>query len=786
MCNYVRLFIYLVLLTVFPVQATNWEALLQTETPTPMASEQASMLEAEVKKIPDPIFMDKADAITVKKLLDIVLEEQSNEITLFRTRLSAYRYTKNNDNWLQVESSYLTLASLNKSKQQLIELVDSNVRDRLIGFGPLGVTQFKQEFHLTQLNAQYIVYFQLRSFRELITNFFISPIPIIVAGFKVFLIYLALMWWLRNSTRLVKAFRVNVLDATPNPSIYVRFLWYISRANKAIALLIAISISLRVVAKIQSLQHIALLDIFVLWVLGGSIIISFILEFANRSKRSFNKKIIALRLSTIRRYVWSVIVAGVILQISMITLGKGTIYNWIYNLLYFWFILVTISVIRLWRDYIFQYIDNEQEKPIWVQWSFKQQNTFFLNIVATTLIAVWVLSQRVKFKLVSTLSQYTIFSQVLAYLFRIEVEKQTINDSEQQNLIRITNDDAFNYILPGSEESELIDYASNELKQLSKLLLTDNPALCVLSGERGIGTTTLLKQILYRTKNATTIYLNCPYSGYDEFLKQFHAALGLTEEEVTEAQILAHLRQSEVNYLVAIDNVQRLVKPMVGGLSGLINLSNLFRRSRKDHRVVMAIEKASWRFVDRARGERLLFDMVTFMPKWNEKQICALLDSRINRTLEHSLSFDGLAIPKQWDHEEINEEDRARQGFYRILWHYSDGNPTIALRFFRLSIRRNKETDAVVVRLFNAPESEELDKMPKPMLAILRSIVQLEIASPKELSECTQLTITEVIGTLRYFQSRGFIEWVEDKARLSDHWFRLITNVLDRQHLLVK
>ncbi|GAL36608.1 Cdc6-related protein [Vibrio maritimus] len=162
------------------------------------------------------------------------------------------------------------------------------------------------------------------------------------------------------------------------------------------------------------------------------------------------------------------------------------------------------------------------------------------------------------------------------------------------------------------------------------------------------------------------------------------------------------------------------------------------------------------------------------------------MDSRINQDDNCRVSFEGLAVPKQWDNDSESEEDRAKQGFYRILWHYSDGNPTVALRFFRFSLKRNKETDNVVVRLFHAPESEELDKMPKPMLAILRSIVQLESASPEDVSDCTQLTISEVIGTLRYFQSRGYIDWNEDKARISDHWFRHITNVLDRQHLLVK
>jgi hypothetical protein len=286
-------------------------------------------------------------------------------------------------------------------------------------------------------------------------------------------------------------------------------------------------------------------------------------------------------------------------------------------------------------------------------------------------------------------------------------------------------------------------------------------------------------------KNAEPIYLSCPYSGYGELLAHFAASLGL-EEDATEIQILAHLRKSDTTYLIAVDNAQRLVKPMVGGLADLIRLTNLLRRSKKNHRVVIAIEKASWRFVDRARGERLLFDLVTFLPRWTEKQIHQLLDTRINQADQKQVSFEGLVVPKQWDQEDVTEEERAKQGFYRILWHYADGNPTVALRFFRLSLNQDKDTGQVYIRLFRVPESQELEKMPKPMLAVLRSIVQLEIASPEVLSDCTQLSIAEVTGTLRYFESRGYIEWLEDKARVSDHWFRHITNVLDRQHLLVK
>ena len=780
------------LMASFSIHATGWQ---YEQEIVPKVNESAIKIDAEVSTIPDPLFMTHSDQRKVTQLLNAVENEQRNQIDIFSERLSTFVSGDSEDKqrmdeqrekaWFNVQSSYLTLNSINKSKQRLLELADNATRDKTTGFGPYGVIQFKQELRLTTLNAEYWLYLQFRSFRSLVDDLFISPIPVIWAGTKVFFIYLALMWWLSSSRKIIQLFKETVLDPNPKPSLLIRAIWYLSRAHKALAWLVAITFSLRVLAGIPSLQHLIFLEIFTWWLLGGSIAISFILEFAYRNSRSSSKETIALRLSTIRRYVWSAIVAGVVLQISIRTLGKGTIYYWIYSALFFWFVLVTISALRMWQKKIFESVMNIPERPLWVQWTITKKDVPLLNIIATAIAAGWILTHILKHRVISNLSHFTFFSQALAYLFKIEVAKQKSNSADNHQLTRVKGDAAFKYVLPGTHDSELINYAEAELKQLSKYLLTDSPALCVLSGERGVGTTTFLKQMLFKVKNAEPIYLNCPHSGYNELLAHFAVSIGL-EEDSTEIQVLAHLRSSQTTYLIAVDNGQRLVKPMVGGLSALIRLTNLIRRSKKNHRAVIAIEKSSWRFVDRARGERLLFDWVSFLPKWSEAQVQDLLNSRINQNEEHTISFDGLIVPKQWDQEDITEEERAKQGFYRILWHYSDGNPTVALRFFRFSLNRNKETNQILVRLFHAPESEELEKMPKPMLAVLRSIVQLEIASPDELSECTQLTISEVTGTLRYFQSRGYIEWTEDRAKISDHWFRHITNVLDRQHLLVK
>ncbi|MEI8656339.1 AAA family ATPase [Vibrio sp. Hal054] len=782
MQNLLRLFLMFWLVS---GQAAHAEWDVNNINTTPTANNNALEIEQQIKKLPDSLFMTQNEYLEVSRLLHSTLSLQSNNINNFSQALVAYRNQDDDFNWFNLEQSYLTQVSLTHSKQQLLRLADEHTRAEVTGFGPTGVLQFIQEWKVAQLSAEYLFYFQIRSFQSLIDDLLISPVPFIWSVCKVLFIYFLLVWWLRHSKRLIELFRNTYLKDKSEPSLWARIVWYASKANKAIAWLIAITFSLQVLAEIKSLQHLVYLEIFIWWIWGGSIAVSLILEFTYRTSHTSNKALMALRLSTIRRIVWTVIITGVILQLSMRTLGKGTIYYWILNTMYAWFFVMIVSVLNLWRERIFAYAEKASDRPLWVNWTISKKDAFAVRVFATTITLAWLLMHTLQYRLIAALSNYTFFSQALAYLFRIEVAKQNESISSDHNHVRIKGDEAFEYILPGSMDSELIDYAADEIKQLSRYLLTDSPAICVVTGERGIGTTTLLYTLLHKVKNAEPLYLNCPYSGYAELLELLALSLGL-EAESSEIQILSHLRKSEQTYLIAIDNAQRLVKPMVGGLNSLMKLTNLLRRSKKNHRVIMAIEKSNWRFVDRARGERLLFDWVTVLPRWNEKQMVNLLDSRINREIESPVSFEGLVVPRQWDQDDSSDDERAKQGFYRILWHYSDGNPTVALRFFRRSLNRNKETGVVNVNLFHVPDSQDLEQMPKPMLAVLRSIVQLEVASSEELSKCTQLSIAEVIGIVRYFQSRGYLEWAEDKARVSDHWYRTITNVLDRQHLLVK
>ena len=786
---------YAVLICLFSVMAVPVQAQAQWDFQnrnTKAISPKVQEVSSAIATLPETHFFTDDHYRQVKTLLTTTMEQQASLTLEFTAALDSYsqqkndRQQKNNSHWQQVERIKASLTQLNQNKERLLALADPLTRGLVTGFGPYGVTAFYAELTLTKLNIRYYISYQIRSFANLINDLTISPVPVIVVAIKVLLVFFSFQWWLRNSARLINDFKQSKLKGKKNPSLLVRLFWYLSRADKAIAWLLFITLTLRFISSLPSLQHLIFLEIFTWWILGGSIAVSFILEFISRNSRSNKSHIIALRLSTIRHYVWGVIGTGLILQISARTLGQGTSYAWIESFVYLFFATLTVLTLKNWKTTVFSQAEPLQPQPIWVQWAIKNQDQWFISLLGTACCAVWLMLRSLQHATLAILSQYAAFSHALAYLFRIEVAKQTIDAKEQASLTRIEDVTAFKYVLPGSETSPIIaDYADEELQELSRYLLTDSPAVCVLSGERGVGTTTLLRRILVQAETAIPIYINCPYDGYSALLPQLAMQLGLPED-ASERQILQYLRSCNEVYLLAIDSAQRLVKPKVGGLAELMRLTNLLRRARKSHRVVIAIEKSSWRFIDRARGERLLFDLVTFMPKWSEKQITELLASRISNVGDHAISFEGLVVPRQWDEDSLTEEERAENGFYRILWDYSDGNPTVALRFFRLSLHRDKTSDKVLVRLFKVPDSDDLESMPKPMLAVLRSIVQLEIASPVDLCECSRLSMAEVISTLRYFQSRGYIEWSEDKARVSDHWFRHITNVLHRQHLLVK
>ncbi|WP_095497235.1 ATP-binding protein [Paraferrimonas haliotis] len=754
-------------------------------------STQSIEVKEKIDSLPEPHLASKRDLSHAANLLSYTFSQVASQRGELSESLKSYHQLPSEQKqsaWEQIETQKLSLDSLNHSKAWLLKYVSSDINNRYTGFGPDGVRQLWQEVAVTQTIVRYQFIAQLRNLITFAQDLRVSPVPAILVVIKILLVFGVLKFWLKAGHNFVIS-RLELAKQHPRrkESLSTTFWRYANRIHKPLAWLIAIHIVLLILLELPGFSGLSYVDIIVRWSFTAVIVIKLVTEFASFHSHSNNiSGIVQLRMSTIKLWVWTGVFVGIILTSTKLSVNEGTIYSWVQSSMLLIFLVILVKTLVSWRSVVFQQVNKMEDAPPYIHWAIDHQKHWLLSPVATAIGMVVLIRQRLFFELYQNLSQYQMFKHALAYLFRVEVAKQSQIAEESQHMKRIKGDEAFNYIAPGHQDSTLVeDYGKEQLNELSRYVLANIPAMVMVCSERGLGLTTFLKRLLYRSKSEHGYYINCPHGGFNELLKAIKAELGMPED-ATEIELVKHLRKAEHRILLCIDNSQRLVSPKVGGLSELMKFTKLVRRGRNNHGVVLGIDQSTWRFIDRARGERLLFDKVLALPRWSEQQIADLLQTRIAKEGEHAISFAGLKLPKQWDEQDLTEEERAEMGFYRILWDYSDGNPTVALRFFRMSLHRDKTDDQVYVRIFKAPDAKELETMPKPMLAVLRAIVQLEVASAEELSDCTQLSFSEVLNTLRYFQNRGFIELLDDKAKISSHWFRYITDTLHNQHLLVK
>jgi hypothetical protein len=173
------------------------------------------------------------------------------------------------------------------------------------------------------------------------------------------------------------------------------------------------------------------------------------------------------------------------------------------------------------------------------------------------------------------------------------------------------------------------------------------------------------------------------------------------------------------------------------------------------------------------------------MNLWTEEQIAEFVELRCKEAGIQP-DFSKLVMPHQFDDAEYEtREERNQHGVYRILWNASDGNPVVAMRLWTDSLRVSPD-GGIVVSYPNPPATKELEKVNVTGLLVLRVIIQSGLANQQEIIDSLRLPEMEVAAALRLARSRGWIDEVDGRYRLTWKWFRSVTRVLSRQNLLVR
>jgi uncharacterized protein YjeT (DUF2065 family) len=693
-----------------------------------------------------------------------------------RTRLEAL---EDDVLWEAADALAQTVTALNRDRLAAIPLLSYQRRATVTGFGEEGLQQVTGALHQAYEMMRYRIAAAPRLVRRLFTAMREDPVqalrPLLIS-----LLFLgALIWWIRRGHQI----RRPEADSWDTPSTRQTLTRYVlERVWAPLGWLLFSAAALLFSGLSKVVPESRLLWPVVAWLAGGLLVVRLIDALIDwgqiRQPGKKQKANSPLRNRSLRLLGLSTVSIGLLLSLTEEALGRGAVYRWVLSTC--WVLAVPLGIVLLvwWRKPIRVRLIERRGRNRLVAWCVAH-NSGAAAWVSDALGGLYLLVSGLADWSLRWLGSMRVARRIHAWLFRRQVARQArLQTQEALGPISPQTAAAFR---PGATAKTLLENVyQSELTDLSSI--PDSPAenLVLVVGNRGMGKSTLLGRLAQtHGESNDALVVRCSAGPFEATMDRFREALGAgPEEDVLEA--LTRRAPS----LVCVDDTQLLVRPVVRGLRDLDRLMDVATAVGPGSTWVMTMSTSAWLFVSRARSGSFLFDRVLRLESWDEGDIGRLIQSRCQDS-GISPSFDGLvfqARPDDWVFGQRAEQ--IGESYYRVLWSAADGNPAVALEYWRESLRQRPD-GTLAVRLFEEPSQLVTDHLPLNLLFLLRALLQIDRATVPEISDATGLPRSEVMDGLRHCLTRGFIRQDGDAMELTWRWYTPVLRTLIRQHLLV-
>ncbi|RMG96953.1 MAG: hypothetical protein D6705_09930 [Deltaproteobacteria bacterium] len=607
-----------------------------------------------------------------------------------------------------------------------------------------------------------------------------------ILTFKWMLPILPFWWWRRRSPEI---FQRLLAQRPRTPSgrrdLPYRVLAFVDRVRRPAEWLLLIAVLLALLpATAQDALEVRLVATTLRWTFGGTLIVRIVdaLAATGEVSRRGAADVAALRLRSLMLVSRTVVAFGVTLSLTEQLVGRGTVYGWVFTICWFAAVPVGLVVLRWWRPVLLERIAViRRKKPIHT-WIMAHQ-TGLASMAAALLAAGWLTGKWVQRLVQRRFTEFDWVRRGLAWLFRRELDRMAAADDEGTRFSFLERE-VFEALGPEEPARPSLDGPVARVREeIEGHIARIGGGIYAVVGERGAGKTTLLRAVAEGYEHA--VLVSCPESGLAGLERLLAERVGSTEEGTLEASARALDARGDGS-AVFIDDVHRLVRPVIGGFAEFDRLAAIARDHSGACAWFFAADAVLWGYFARARGTRPLFDEVVELPRWSEDEIVALVEGR-TEAVGLACSFEPLMEKLPPDADEIDRAEalaRAKSSYFRLLWDASDGNPGVALHMWRRSLWRDEKTGEVVVRPYREPRVALLESLPDPAVFVLRAVVQLEPATRDSIVEVTMLPAARVEDALRFARMHEIVRLKDGYYTVSWDWYRTLSRFLRRRHLL--
>ena len=684
--------------------------------------------------------------------------------------------------WHETEALHSDMLALNGARLQLMAWLSPSVRAQFTGAGPEAVRQAYAEVQQITLTLRMKALTLPRTARRLKADLATAPVQVFFGLLQFLIIVAVFRRWRRGANELLGGLRRHMLAITPPTSYSERtahVLWYVMRVRKPLEILLVVALITGLFGETGQAMGLDYVWVVVAWWVTGSTAINLLDAMATRQHlRAGGSESAELRIRSLRLVGLVIVGTGMLLSLFELGVGRGTVYEWVWEGCWLLSIPTLTLLTHWWRSTIFDRMRRRTEKTPLVEW-IRAETSGMRSYFRAAIGGAYLLGGGVADWVVGRAGEWELSRRLLAYLFRTEAARQAEARGDSNYGMPLDSGRSRSFHPETSTLPIIDDAATKTVAELIEEIEVRACTLAVISGDRGAGKTITLGRIAdHFGKDA--LVLQCPSTGLGGLLALMRTELGL-EARASDEQIVAAINKRQPA-VVTIDDLQRVIRPAIGGLADLDRLVYMARNTHVNISWVVAISTPAWSYVERARSERIAFDRVLNLRGWSEEQIAQLL----RRSSEHAgvrPTFDGLVVARQLEDADEETAGRAERGYYRILWDYSGGNPGVAMYWWQQSLYQD-EVGEVSVRLFRPPDPWDLETVPLNVRFALRTILQLDWAHPRQLAESLEMAPAVVDEALRFAQGRGYIERDGERVRITWHWLRAITVALKRQHLI--
>jgi hypothetical protein len=383
--------------------------------------------------------------------------------------------------------------------------------------------------------------------------------------------------------------------------------------------------------------------------------------------------------------------------------------------------------------------------------------------------------------------------KALAYLFRRKLERKSKNQGAEpdpnalpDDLLACLTEEA----ATGDLRVDVYPHLDEVVARAESLAAGGTGAVVALAGDRGVGKTSWLLELQQRAGQDLPSQV-CTLEDRNLTVGALCAVLSPIWEldPVDDPEALVKSILALPPRVVMLDLVQNVMLRAVGGLEAHTALLRIAQAT--SGRVLWILAYARWpfEFLQRTRPGRDVYDQVVMLKPWSEAQIGELLEARMVQAgyvADYESLLTDPSMPRAVGVQrpgDPDEMERSEDRYHRLVWDYADGNPRIALHFFRLSLVWNAGRK-VSVRLFPMPSVEALEEFEWRTWLVLACLVQHENLKVSDAVVSLRFPEAECARALQLLEQRGFLKSVAGCYRVAPHWARAVHRFLQRKKLL--